>query len=1439
MAKMLKKNNRKKLMLAILLLAIIGGAGAYAGYRMHRERQTRSWRAQGIAAALAGDNAKAADLLARYLQRQPADVEALERFIIAREQVELPGGRHLAATISALRDLLREKPNRLQDRRHLLELYMKIDRRPEALDTANIILAQDPRDYHTLELKTQVLARLGQYREALDVADKWTTLAPGAASHMARLQLRLRMEHPRQDVLNDARGLRVELEKLPSGKAQYELVMGAVCALASDNARSEAARAGGRGVASDRAAAVRQEAAQLRQDAEKWLNAAAADTRPGDDFAGMLVTQFDRLELNKESLALLESWVTGGAAGFGFRNLLARRYWEAGEWEKIGATLGGANPADPRMDTTLIALNAIALVNLKKNPEAVSWRAALAGRNHPVARAWTTILSQIIDSAPVENKEIRSQCEAALIREPGNVYLRFYYGEVLGRLGENDLAVEAWNRVVLEDLTWSTPVVRLAGSMLARGQAQQAWELSQTAARRNPRDASAVVMLARAGAAYLESGRCSREEKEFLTDKLPKLVSDVQSKLPGEDRSLVIQIQLLAEEGHKDQALALARSSIVRQPAPDEAFYLSMAAISERFGFHIEEECFSDCQKAHGITSSLAYYRALHEAGAGRTAEGLKVFDGNAQRSGKAAELPWRLARAQYLDIIQDPAAKSAWVELGDAYPKEPAAQQAAAAALAVRGDWDFMGRTIDRLKALDGENGLAWQLARGRLMVDWPRSEADYTEGAKLLNGIVQKHPLLPEPRVLLSKALVRMNRIDGAIDQLAMAQQLDPESVSISLRLAALLQSRGGTGDADRAQKVLDGISSNIQNVQQRRQTALLMARQGRADQAIQRLEESSAQDGATRPDLLLAVLYGQTNQLDKAEAVVKKLMEKPDLATIQFAAALYASQGRPQEAAKALAALDSLTLEPGIKELVLGGYCSRWGDASEAVKHCRAACQQAPANSSTWRTLADFLAAGGHIAEVLTAVDDGLRAVPADKELAAIQQQKDLLKAVAADQASLPALREFIHDPTHATAALEQLRAVVELSRTGDMGHFVDAIHQLRDRFPDDLATHLRLARACFEIGRTGEAVAAAQAATARFSANPQVAATLCQYAAAAARWDDMLAAAGIWRSRSWGSPLGADLAAAQAQIGLARYDAALATLKPYLAQAIHSAAAATQAVAGDAETLQAQVLAESATALIGAGRVAEASDMLWPLVAKSPLWRQRWAQLAAGYVDKQQAGAWLDRLTGVIPAGHADELAGLAEAWESAGKRLGDPAMIDRAALIFRQVVDDPAAGGSALADAGRYAEANGDLALAEKRYRLALQRDSGVVVAQNNLAMLIITRGGDPKEALALASSAVARQPRSSSFQDTLAQVQHRCGDLPASINSMRLALKLDPDNPTRGVRLAEYLFDGGQVSEAYRLVDTISPALIRDKAVQQRLDALLKRLHAAPVSPHK
>ncbi|HWC89134.1 MAG TPA: tetratricopeptide repeat protein, partial [Pirellulales bacterium] len=655
----------------------------------------------------------------------------------------------------------------------------------------------------------------------------------------------------------------------------------------------------------------------------------------------------------EDSLAALEAASKRGA-GPELRHALGKRLWEQGRWEPAAASFADVNPQDPSSDATLVALKAITLANLGKSAEAESARTALSGRKLAAAKAWVLLLRRIIDAAQLDDKQVVAACRAALQLDSHNPYLAYYLGDADARLGELDQAVQAWRVAEAYDGTWNVPGVRLVEALLQGNHPDQAQWIATDAIRHN-HTAGAAIALARA----YSSGNTANAEQ---IAQVGKLVDQIQLVLHDE-QTQVVRIEWLCRQDKKAEARDAALAAVNRQPAPSEQFLIAIADKSRQYGLGIQSDCLAASRKAHGVTPGLAYAQAIDRFLAGQKDQAVSGFDADARAAGKPQDLSWRQARAELLDFAASPDAKAAWIKLSDEFPNDISVQHAFLNARSLQGDWDAMGKAINRLKSLAGENTVAWRLAQARLMVLSPRTDGDYEQGALVLNDLLKLDPTSTAAHELLARALVHMKRIDGAIEQLSIAAKQDSSSVPIALELAALLQSRG---DFDRVQKELDRVTSWIHSPSERKQAAAILAQQGNSEGALDLLEHPTTRPGEdsteAQPDLLAAELYRRRREFDKAEQVAGKLLEHPDLATIRFAASLYVQAGHMDQARAALARLDELKLGPGMKELALGGFCVETGQLAEGIKHYQAATTEAPSNPVAWRVLATCQFAAG---------------------------------------------------------------------------------------------------------------------------------------------------------------------------------------------------------------------------------------------------------------------------------------------------------------------------------------------------------------------------------------------------------------------------------------------------------------------------------------------
>lgn len=1381
---------RKRFWIFIALAAVLlGGAGAYVGDWLLMRRRAETWRQQGVAAAIVGDNDRAAKLLLRYLQARPHDKPenyepALRYYANSRELSESNNGQNLIDALAAMKQLVTREGFNHDDERHLLELEVKLEQRPDALDVANLILSKTGnQDVRALELKTQVLTKLLRYREALETADVWISKAPQAlAPYMARFSLRHQLQNSGDALVDEASKLRDANPNDP----RFELLEGYAYSIWSNEPNVDG-----------------QVRAERHSIAAKWLKTAANHKGLSDEFIQALVEQFDGLDMFDDAVRMLEALAKAGASP-AVHHTLATRLWELAEWDQAAAELSDVDPNDSKSDATLLALKAIALSNIGRKPQSDACRQALAARtNQAPARAWVLLLRQIIDAARVDSKQVVVECRSALTIDPTNSYLAYYLGDAQARIGDLDPAIQTWLYTCRINLTWPVPPTRLVDALIQRGRTEDALAVAYNARQRSPNSAAPVLAQARAWAIGVDTGVVRGSEAE---DKLFALANLVQSQLPGEDTTLMIQIELLAKDGKKDQAAGIIKTALARTPVAAEPLLLRLAALSRRYGLGLEMECFTLCEKAHGITPDLAYAEAISQAFEGRADAGLNLFDSLAAKVGRPTEQRWRLARAKYLDATSNPEAKAAWIELGDSFPDKLDIQQAAVNARCVRGDWDFQLRTIDRMRLLTGEKALGWRLARARLMVETPRNETDVETGSVKLIDLLKEYDSVPEPHVLLAQALIKMNRIDGAIDHLSTAARLDPSSVPIALQLAGLCQSKG---DFDRARKEIERVMPSIRTSEQRHAAATLLARQGNDDAALKILENPPATSGGAamgdEDDLLLATIYRQRHQNDKVDAVLHKLLEKPDVPTIEFAASFYASVGRKADAIKALGLLDNLQIKPGMKEMVWGRYCASTGDLPGAIAHYQAATSQAPDNASAWQLLAVCDAEAGHIDDALAVFTAGHKAVLGDKALAFAfkplrsdePSEADLLKQIGSDHELDPLAVLILRDPVNGNAAAGLLTIMLQERQSDDVQHLASRLQQFADDNPDFLPGRLQLIQCLLSMNRPIDALGVAQRAVAAFPTSAEPAEVATRICLSNHRWDDATTAAETWRKRSLDNPLPADLAIAEALLGQGRNESVLTELIPY-----------QQAAALEPDKY-AELIKIRSIALVRAGRADEAVKTLWPLAQKSQPWQILWLEVAAQLPDRHEAVRWADRVGEIIPSTALAERGVLARVYNALGTELADAKLTSLASEMYTQLAADPKAPANLLAVAASHAERHGDLTSAESLYRRAIQLDPTLWMADNNLAMLIINRGGDPKEAAQFAAAAARLKPRQPDVLDTLAEAQRKTGDLKAAADSEHAAARLDPDNVKWKIRLAQYLLDGGNLPEAEKVVQDI------------------------------
>lgn len=779
--------NRRRVLWLVGIVLLCGGTfAALYGYRRAQvRREVLSWRTAGLEAERAGDAGMAVEQLSRYLRRNPDDADALFAFSRARLLAPTADEREARQeAISALRQLLRADPGGNYYRERLLQLYVQAGNDALAIETADALLAKVPDDETALQYKAAALMDQHDWKRAQPVLERWTWVRPLDVEAQCALLAVLRQTGSRDAVLRRAMSIR----ELHRGDGRFEMVEAFALRLL--------------GLPAEPADAPDAERLGDARSVNDWLLAAAAHApKPPDvKFTRALVRQLDQLGMFAESLAALRGAAASGDAQV--RRDLARRLWENALWEESLPLLQAGENDPPKLRSEALGMEGIALARLDRPADVMRVHALLAARpNDAVAAGWRSILERLAQPGRTDSKAWLELCRQAAIQDSDNPYLRYYLAEAYTQLGESDIAVTLLQDATLRNLTWALAPATLAEQLLALGRTEAAARAAEEAQRRAApngklNDLGIALILARAWDAQLRAAE--KPDPDRLRD-LTRLVVAVQQAAPGEETTLAIQISLLARSGDAAGAKKALDAALRAQSPMSESLLLNLGTISRDNKLGLEDACFARSEREHGLGANLAFARAVNLFQQGQAETGKKLLESARERSGHADALSWRIARARYLDLTTDPAARPEWETIADQQPDNLAVQQMAIIANATRTDRPFTERAIQRLRQLSGDQGVLWRLARARWLVEDPSPQArEAEEASTLLNSVLRIAPDSPDAHWLLGRALRQFKNFAGAAEQLQAAASLSRSSGRVALELAQVQIERGETSQA-----------------------------------------------------------------------------------------------------------------------------------------------------------------------------------------------------------------------------------------------------------------------------------------------------------------------------------------------------------------------------------------------------------------------------------------------------------------------------------------------------------------------------------------------------------------------------------------------------------------------------------------------------------------
>jgi cytochrome c-type biogenesis protein CcmH/NrfG len=1325
------KTKRRLFYLLVTAVFLVGSTVWFFSYRLKlAEKRIQQDKVAGLKAYAAGDYPTAIEKLSAYVTKHKDDPEALLPFGIARSKIPTMDGSHITQAISLIRIYNSLRPGDMDAAHLLLELQTPLPTYAgPALLLANDMFRNNPGDLVALKSVVEINSRARRFDDAWPAAQKYTQMAPTDLEVQERaLYIMREMGKPAQELRDRTDNLQKQYPDDPRFlllKASAYSVQGPTDTLETRQANTDAAR--------------------------RFVVEAAAKEPPDAQFVRFMTTQLDHIGEYNLSQNLLDRAVVK-INDPELTRVLVQRLWQNHKYAEVISRLDQLDLASPTADVQLIAYKALANFALNKTAERDALVANLAARsNDRVAYAWALALRTHFEESKSDVKSQLTNYRDALQRSPDNAVIQIMLGDAYAKIGENDLALQAWRQAAGEVPSWAEPQIRIAEVLASEGMgsddeaviaARQALLTSaQGPGQYDQQGAIAKILVDYAGWQSKPDAATARTLLENL--------KSVQTQIPGEAYTLPIYAAVLAQTGQRDEAIAVIKGGEKQSGPEGEGVLLKLAKISRISKLGLEPEIYAAAEQQYGLTARIAFARATFAMEDGHADQGLKILQ-DAKTQGAGVPQIWDRVICQYRELSHDPGAAKAWQALGDAYPSELSIQS-----LIIVGQesaWSnrtFMDRSINRLKDLTGEQATAWKVARARWLLGSDDIERDANNAVVLLNDVIKNSTADYRSRVLLALAYEKLKDRDDAVAQWQQAAVIQPNSAQILFSLMRSLHAAGKTSETRATFDKLAGFPTIPADVAL--QAAAIMAQEGELARAQTMLERYPSATNPNLHDATLAKVYRLQGRITDAAGTYFKLQQAQslDIMTIREAADFFGSQHDLKAANRFLDRSEIKSLPTDQRNLLLADFQDYWGDPAVAAKLYTDAVAASDSSNAVTAQIGSFIR-HQKFTEAQLALDAAKKRFGPNADLANLQTIISALAGSAQMSRQTALVRAVSRDP--ANPAGQETLQVIAQSQNADPAQTIQKLSALLTKYPDYLPLYELTIPQLLRANRADEAVSLAAKILIQFSTSEDAARIATQTYVYTGRWNDVMVTARQWRQRDAAHPQDADMMIALADMYSNQDDDAVSRLASYIP--------AAQANPDANENL----LVEYAESLVRAGKESDAAALLQPLAKDSPKWRADWLAMAVfSHADGPSTVAWIEQVRPLLDAHSLPEQQHLADAYFDCGTHRDYPAGFELARDALKPFVGTPQMTVPATMTYASAADAAHDAVTAEAGYRQAIKMDPNQIIAKNNLAEILRSKGdaASLKEAESLARAAIAvhpSDPGSSTYYDTLAHV---------------------------------------------------------------------------------
>jgi tetratricopeptide (TPR) repeat protein len=592
---------------------------------------------------------------------------------------------------------------------------------------------------------------------------------------------------------------------------------------------------------------------------------------------------------------------------------------------------------------------------------------------------------------------------------------------------------------------------------------------------------------------------------------------------------------------------------------------------------------------------------------------------------------------------------------------------------------------------------------------------------------------------------ATAGLKDMDGALEEIQRALELDPTHATSYANLGAIQIARGQSDEAEAALKKAVALAPG--DVQPQLALATFYWRTNRRDMAEATLEHAVA-DSPSDPlaNRGFALLFIVTGRPEQAEAPLKVYAAGQGVEGDIALADYYIAMNRPQDAVPVLQRASGIANAHAAAEARLAGIQYVQGHRDEAYKRIDALLTQQPQNVQVLVLKARWLLSEGRKDEALAAASAAVAAEPTS-----VQAQYVLGNVrVARDEApeAIAAYTEVLRlDPQAVPAQLELARLNTAMGRPSTAVQLASTIVTAD---PSNLSARLALVQG---LRRQKDYEGAERELAPLLKAAPNAAPVQVEAGELALRQKNLAAAASKFDLALKLDPDSYDALAGRVNVALSKHENADAIRRVEARLARHPKDAASLALAGRTYGI--------------AGDLTKSEAALRQAIDADPSYMAAYYYLGQLYVRQHK---------------------------------------LEEARLRYEEMTKRQPLNIGAHTMVAMLLQAEGKAAEAKARYEQILRIDSRAIVAANNLAFMNAESGTDLDLALQLARAASAAKPDEPEINDTLGWVYYKRDLAVLATGPLQKSVESVPGNPTYRYHLGMSYVKTGDTAKAREML---------------------------------